>query len=277
MNRKDYKRLMNPIEPDDGMKQRIVENLNHRSQDFNINKTRGKSGMNRVLNAAAGVAVIACLGLVIALTWNSVDAPVISSNNPGPEVSNVNDPNTVTVPKIELPDETDVMANIIGLIVYKGNIYTQSATSITPEVAKQLRGNQLGRTKSGIHERSTSSDYTELASTIGEMDVFSVKGYDTDFRIMSYLEMDGQIFAEFYEHLNNITISKGKDIIGKLNLIDHIGSVKWQNFNSRNNSANTFTVLQVNQILERFITALYEAKPIAGDQLYKAGIYGICT
>ena len=79
---------------------------------------------------------------------------------------------------------------MIGLVVYQGNIYTQTGTQITPDIA--ARGDKLGRSKSGITEWSSSEDYTELASTIGEMDIFTVKGYDADFRIMSYMEHDGK-------------------------------------------------------------------------------------
>ncbi|WP_054955485.1 hypothetical protein [Paenibacillus dakarensis] len=275
MNRKDYKRLIDQIEPDEGLEQQIIQKLRAASGNMNINKGRGRSGMNQWLKRAAGLAVIACLGLVIALTWNHKSQTMVTSVDPGlsPNVNKIDDPQSVTIPKIELPKESNVSADMIGLIVYKGNVYTQTSTSITPEIAKQLRGDQLGRTTSGIDEWSSASDYTEMASTIGEMDVFSVKGYDPDFRIMSYLEIDGQIYAELYEHLNGITITKGEDLIGKLNLKDHVESVKWQDFNSWNNSEMKFKELQADQGLQQFISALYEAKPVAGDKLYEAGIY----
>ncbi|MFC7680906.1 hypothetical protein [Paenibacillus sp. GCM10028914] len=273
MNRKDYKKMMDKIEPDERMKYRIIQGVRLSNKNTNTKMSVSRNRINRLVKATAGLAAIACIGIVIALTSNNESSPTVTSQNRGPNVNMVNDSQSVTIPKIELPNESSAKADMIGLIVYKGNIYTQTGTSISPEIAKQLRGDQLGRSKAGIDEWSTSADYTELASNIGQMDVFSVKGYDTDFRIMSYLEVEGQIYAELYEHLNGITIAKGEDLIGKLHLKDHIESVKWQDFNNWNNGGKTFTDLQVNQILEQFITALYEAKPVAGYQLYKAGIY----
>lgn len=273
MNRKDYKKLIDQIEPGEGVEYRMMKRLKHTDNNTNTQPNGGRNRINRLLNATAGLVAIACLGLVIALTWNHESQTIVTSIDPSPNVNKVGDSHAVTIPKIELSNEPGVKADMIGLIVYKGNIYTKTATSISPEIAKQLRGDQLGRTKAGIDEWSTSSDYTEMASTIGEMDVFSVKGYDAEFRIMSYLEIDGQIYADLYEHLNGITITKGVDIIGKLNLKDHIESVRWQDFNSWNNSEMKFMELQVDQSLKQFITALYEAKPIEGDKLYNAGIY----
>lgn len=273
MNRKDYKKLIDQIEPDEGVEYRMMKRLKFTDKNTNTKKGRSHSGINRLLNATAGLVAIACLGLVVALTWNHDNQTSVTSIDPSPNVNKAGDSHAVTIPKIELSNEPGVKADMIGLIVYKGNIYTQAATSISPEIAKQLRGDQLGRSKAGIDEWSTSSDYTELASTIGEMDVFSVKGYDTEFRIMSYLEIDGQIYADLYEHLNGITITKGEDLIGKLNLKDHIESVRWQGFNSWNNSEMKFMELQVDQGLQQFIAALYEAKPVAEDKLYDAGIY----
>lgn len=276
MNRKDYKKMMDKIEPDERMEHRIIQGI----KNDNANNSRGvaRNRINRLLNAAAFLAVIACLGLVVALVLNNDNSTVVTSNNLAefdqtPSVNKVDDSQAVIIPKIELQNGSGAMGKMIALIVYKGNIYTQTGTSISPEIAKQLRGDQLGRSKAGIDEWSTSAEYTELASNIGQMDVFSVKGYDTDFRIMSYLEVEGQIYAELYEHLNGITIAKGEDLIGKLHLKDHIESVKWQDFNSWNNGEKTSTNIPVNQTLQQFIDALYEAKPVAGYQLYKAGIY----
>ena len=162
---------------------------------------------------------------------------------------------------------------MIGLVVYQGNIYTQTGTQITPDIAKQLRGDKLGRSKSGITEWSSSEDYTELASTIGEMDIFTVKGYDADFRIMSYMEHDGEVYAELYEHLNGITVAKGEDIIGKLNLMGNMTSVQWQDFDSWNMGENKLRELSADAEVQAFVEALYEAKPVAADALFEQGIY----
>ncbi|WP_422657711.1 hypothetical protein ACK8P5_18420 [Paenibacillus sp. EC2-1] len=276
MDRKDYRNLMNQIEPDEGMEHRIIQRLRQRDE-HKRSMSGARNRINRLLKAATGLAVIACLGLVVALVLNLEHTTIVTSNNvpefdQTPSVSN-KDSHAVAIPKIELPKESNAQANMIGLIVYKGNIYTQTSTSISPETAKLLKGKQLGRTKAGIDEWSTSSDYTEMASTIGEMDLYAVKGYDSDFRIMSYMQMDGAIFAELYEQLNGITVARGEDLIGKLHLKEHIESAKWQDFNSWNFSEAHFTDIQVDHTLQAFIDSLYEARPVSADALYEAGIY----
>ncbi|MBK3494261.1 hypothetical protein JFL43_05205 [Viridibacillus sp. YIM B01967] len=66
------------------------------------------------------------------------------------------------------------------------------------EIAKQkvkvLRGEKLVRTKGTIDEWSKQDDYaTEFASSIGNSDVYSVRGYDESFRIMTYSEEGGSL------------------------------------------------------------------------------------
>lgn len=268
MNRNEYKTLINQIVPDEGLEQRILKKLKR--------KNPRTIRLSRMGVAVASVAAMIGLGLVISLAWSNEKTPATYTIRPSvdsPALNQKEDPGAVTIPKIGLPKQSNAMADMIGLIVYKGNIYTQTGTRITPETAKQLRGDKLGRSKAGIDEWSQPSDYTELASTIGEMDVYSVKEYDEDFRIMSYQEDEGQIYAELYERLNGITIATGGDLFGKLNLKGSIKSVKWQDFGSWDMGKDSFHELEMESTLQDFVKKLYEAKPVAEDQLYKAGIY----
>lgn len=271
MNRNDYKSLIDRIEPDKGLEERIMKGMKQNQRQMTRRNRWGMAGVS--------MAVMLGLVLVISIIIDRKDTPALTytpqtqgvGDNTPPTAKVGHDP--VTIPKIELPGESNVKADMIGLVLYQGNIYTQTGTQITPEIAKQLRGDKLGRSKSGITEWSSSDDYTELASTIGEMDIFTVKGYDADFRIMSYMEHDGEVYAELYEHLNGITVAKGEDIIGKLNLMGHMTSVKWQDFDSWNMGENKLRELSADAEVQAFVEALYEAKPIAAEPLFEQGIY----
>lgn len=174
----------------------------------------------------------------------------------------VTDNGSVVVPKIQLPEETSASMNMIGLIVYNGNIYTQTRTDFDPANAKTLLGDKLGRTKPTIDEWSKQDVYsTEFASSIGSMDVYSVKGYDPNFRIMSYQESNNQSYGEFYENLNGITIESGEDIFGKLQLNGNVTSAKYRYFSDWNMEVENFHPVNNMDTLNTFIQQLEEVKP----------------
>lgn len=269
MNHKAYKHVMDQIEPEADLQNRIAQQLLRQ-------KPASPFRIKRFQYIVGSLLLVVILGWISADRWMSDNKLLIDITEPIVQrdpVEPINDPNAITIPKIKLPDQSNAMADMIGLIVYKGNIYTQTQTRISAENAKELRGEKLGRTKSGIDEWSKQTDYVELASTIGVADIYSVNGYDSDFRIMSYQEHEGQIYAELYEHLNGITIANGEDLIGKTKVKDHMESVRWQDYNSWNYSKPQFNKFPIDQTLHVFMTALYDAKPIDGDKLYKEGIY----
>lgn len=283
MNRNDYKKLMNRIEPDQGLEERLMNGIRGEEQEKHSPIRRSRIGM-----AGVGAAVMLGIVLVVSIIWQTENTPVAEAPVVTPSVSDGQDKQAgmegprdpaeagyepVEIPAIELPKNNGVQAKMIGLVVYKGNIYTQTGTQITAGTAKQLRGEKLGRTTAGITEWSTQADYTELASTIGESDIYAVQGYDETFRIMSYVEHDGQVFAELYEHLNGITVTRGEDIVGELKLSGRIASAQWQDFDSWNMGENRVQKLPADASLDAFIQALYEAKPVAEETLMNAGIY----
>jgi hypothetical protein len=181
---------------------------------------------------------------------------------------------SVILPKLKLPKNTNESADMIGLIVYKGRIYTQTDTHIASKFAYSLLGEKIGRTKGNINEWSDQSEYaTELASSIGEIDIYTVKGYDSNFRIMSYLEQDGKIWSEFYECLNGLTVNSGEDIFEKLNMDNNIQSASWEEPNSWNDNKQEFHTLSVNDKLYKFLDALNKAKPIEQRSLQQNDIF----
>ncbi len=260
MYRINYKKMVDQIKPDADLQKRLTKGL-HRQPSK-------RKPITPFLYAGASLLMIFIVVVIGMKLWGNTGHPEDKSSvvikQPGGE--------TVTIPKIKLPNQSDSLANMVGLVVYKGNIYTQTSSSIAPEAAKSLVGEKLGRTKGTIDEWIKQTDYTELASSIGIMDIYSVKGYDSDFRIMSFQEYEGQIYAEFYECLNGITIAAGKDLIGKLNLKDNIEYLQWQDYNSWYYSKKIFNDYPVDGTVQAFFTALDEAKPIAADQLFEEGI-----
>ncbi len=175
---------------------------------------------------------------------------------------------SVQIPVLSLPDRSGsglTTSDMIGLIVYRGRIYTQTSSSIEPGIARTLTGEKLGRTKGNIDEWSKPGDYNEFASTIGVMDVFSVKGYDPDFRIIAYQEYEDDVVAEIYESLNGITVKDGRDIIGKLNMSDNIVSARYQTHSDWYYTSGSFGRMDNIELLNSAIVSLNVAMPDVFD------------
>ncbi|MFF2886839.1 hypothetical protein [Paenibacillus sp. NPDC057967] len=255
MNRQDYQDAMESIVPDQGMEERLKGAVG-----------APKKRKRRFITYGAASLAAVCL-----VVWAVAQYGPERLNTLDMIVQPVSD--AVVIPKIKLPKKSNALADMIGLIVYEGNIYTQTSTRMTPADAKLLRGERLGRTKGGIDEWSKKTDYEELASTIGVTDIFAVNGYDQSFRIMSYHEENGEIYAELYECLNGITIRTGEDLIGKLRLKDRVQSVTWQPYDAWYYSKPEYGELAADETIDQFVAALYEAKSFDRDRLNAEGIY----
>lgn len=267
MDRKDYKNLMNQIEPDEGMEHRIIERLSQSNKTNELTRRRRKGYI------VSSIVAMMCISLFVSLTWNEAKTP---------DTSYTHLPNTeqfppVTIPKIEPPQTSSETSKMLPLIVYHGNVYIQEGAQLSSDIAKNLLGDKLGRTKD-VHSEYDyvgRSDYIELAATIGEVDIFSVKGYDADFRIMSYQEVDGQISAKIFEHFDGITMTSGQDLFDKLRMKGQVESVKWQDHEQWKQGSMKMNNLSSDsdQYVESFIDALYAAKPVAEKPLHKKGLY----
>ena len=164
----------------------------------------------------------------------------VTTNTPSSEggegIASYN-PNGVFIPARELPKSSeDAMMDMIGLIVYQGRIYTQGPEYFgeNAEKTRSLIGDYLGTAKGNIDEWSSQEEYaTELASTIGG-EVYAVKGYDTGFRICTCMEIpdeNGQpeLWIQFYECLNGITLTKGSDLFeDRLKISGRIEKIEYQ-------------------------------------------------
>jgi hypothetical protein len=226
-------------------------------------KKEMKSGRKRFNVKGIGIAA-ALLVSVGTFTLFSDGAPDNTTGNQGALV--VNEDGSVEIPAIQLPEDTS-SASMIGLIVYNGKIYTQTRTDISPEDAKPLLGEKLGTTKGNIDEWSEQEAYDkEFASSIGIKDVYSVIGYDKDFRIMTYQEQDGKQYVEFYENLNGITIISGEDVFGELNMVGNVSSAQYRTFSDWDNNIKNYQPIRDLETLNTFVTELNKAKPFPRTQ-----------
>lgn len=250
MNKLELKNAIEKLEPDNNMEYRLAEKLkNHQPK---------RGSFRNVAAVAACVLVVACAGLV---TLNVI------GNKPS-ESNEIAQGNGIHIPKVPLQENTQTTAKMMGLIVYEGRIYLQSALQLEPEVVEGLIGDKIGKTKSNITEWSEQDDYSvEFASTVGIQDVYTVKGYDKSFRIMTYEKIDDNAYAQFYECLNDITVKTGADIFGKLNIEGNIENAEYELFDSWNNGMGELKPVPDMNSLDEFIAALNKSVPYEQDSL----------
>ena len=166
-------------------------------------------------------------------TTNTV--PTSSTNAPDSKEQGV------YVPEIVLPEgKVSLMADMVGLVVYRGGIYTQAEYYGEQDLEKvsELIGERLGTAKGNLDEWSSQDEYaTEFASTTAG-EVYTVKGYDPDFRICVCVYENDDILrmVMFMERMNNITLATGEDIFEtRLHIYGNVKSVQKQSQEDWNN------------------------------------------
>ena len=207
-------------------------------------------------------------------TVNNTENPGIIEHQNPKSTEAVTPENGFLIPAIELPKKkSNVDFDMIGLFVYNGKIYTQTTTSIDFDSAQKLLGNKLGTTKGSIDEWSTQDEYAkEFASSIGKEDVYTVTGYDKEFRLMTYIIVKDGISgpykeAQFYECLNGITIQDGKDIFGKLNLEGNVETACYRRYNDWYNGIENFHEIDDVELYNEFVKELNNTAPYAPESI----------
>jgi hypothetical protein len=190
---------------------------------------------------------------------------------PNNNASNETKGNGLKIPPIELPEVKEgTSMDMIGLIVYNGKVYTQTATEMDTKSAESMLGEMLGKTKGTIDEWSTQDKYAiEFASTIGEEDVYSVKGYDKDFRIMTFSVYEGEIHSEYYESLNGMTVYSGEDVFGKLKISGNVVSAQYQTYSDWDKSVERFYPMEDKHLLNNFVAELNHTIPYSYESVEK--------
>ena len=202
---------------------------------------------------------------------NNLDDVMVSSYMPEDQNSiETASANSVYVPKYELTKtNTYASRKMIPLIIYKGNVYIHTNVKVSSENVNNFLGKKLGTTKDIIAEESSEKEYSnELTSNIGVTDVYSVNGYDETFRIMTnYRAEDGINTADFYECLNGITISSGRDVFSKLNLIDNVIQAKFQSYSDWNNGTGVFHAIDNINFLNDLFREVNEGIPYLSEDI----------
>lgn len=173
------------------------------------------------------------------------------------------------IPAIELPEPDPMVAmDMIGLVVYKGGIYTQAADyyGADAEALKDLLGDYLGHASGTIDEWSTQDEYTvEFASDLVG-DVYSIKGYSPEFRICvtwQAMDEDGtpMQWIQILERLNGIDVSTGADIYEqRLHMNGRITGIRYQSYDDWNNGRGIYYPLDQIDGLDAFLEALNEGQ-----------------
>lgn len=213
--------------------------------------------------AACAVVVLGTILMVAKLTDGTNKRPN-SPDNPA-----VITANGVTIPKLTLPEGGTEAADMIGLIVYRGSIYTQAGWFRGDEASalESLIGTYIGEARGNLDEWSTQADYaTELAATASGP-VYTVNGYDPAFRICTKSEFlneagEKETLIEFFECMNGITLSTGADLFEtRLRVNERVKEVQYQTFDNWNEALNNLQrVVIVPELWEKFYAELLEGK-----------------
>jgi hypothetical protein len=257
------KRIMSGHNPHSSEKKPVTQN----------SSLSGNRGIyRRILSLAATFILVVAAITAYSLNLNKPDSSRVPDSNTventeSPNVSNKPSSNGLEIPAIQLPKNTKgAVMDMIGLFVYKGKIYTQTGTSIDPENGKKLLGEKLGVTKGTIDEWSRQDEYAvEFASNIGEMEIYTVKGYDKDFRLMTYVVFDDGAYAQFYECLNGITVYSGQDVFGKLNIEGNIVKAFYRSYDDWNNGREIYNPIDDAELYNSFARELNGTKPYLID------------
>jgi hypothetical protein len=260
MNMNKIKDAFSKVKASDEFKNRLINNL--QSSSIERKQTTSKKNYRPVAAAAAVLLVlVGAAGYKLAVP-NKPQGQIVESTTPS---------KTISIPKIELPSG-GAPAKMMPLIVYSGRVYTMSGTAIDPESGKKLIGEKLGTTKGNIDEWSKQDEYSkELASTVGIQDVYTVKGYDKTFRIMTNLEnVDGTSYPQFYDCLNGVTIKNGADIFGKLNIQGNILDAKFRSFSDWNNGIEAANNIKNLELLNKFFGEVNKSSPYLLEEIEAA-------
>ena len=180
--------------------------------------SKRKTRRRRIIGAVAAMAACTALVLGIAQPWKGIKP--VAGDNPAVDTSAAPGPvspdngvmvpappwDSVYIPPDPMPEapEPGVAADMMAFFIYNGRMYVQTGQYADPS----LREGYVCTVTGDIDEWSGADEYVEGASSIGG-DVYSVKGYDTNFRLC----MDGPDgLIEFYDCLSDMTLYSGADL-----------------------------------------------------------------
>lgn len=204
-------------------------------------RRKKKRAVTKVLAPVMGLCLVAILGVGI---WQSgglgqSDAPIPGDT---PEQGGISIGDTtgdteyaVYTDSVHLPENTSGMAaDMIGCLVYKGKIYTQSADFYRYDAAtaQQLVGEYVGEAKEILHcldyGYSQESCNVEFASTYSGP-VYKVKGYSEEFRLCIYVNNGQEEWLQILDNYDGIGLNTGADLFDeRLHITGNVESVTYR-------------------------------------------------
>jgi hypothetical protein len=258
MNDNKIKDAFSKINASEEFKNSLKNNLKRGAISM---ETKNKISYTKPL-AAAAAAVILTFGAIQLYPKLTKEPPKVAIVTPNYE--------SVTIPKVELPKEgSGTNGKMMPLIVYNGNVYLMSPEIIDAAAAEKMLGEKLGTTMPTITEWSKQTEYSkEFASTVGTEDVYTVKGFDKSFRIMTYTKLqDGSVYPQLFECLNGITVKTGADVLGKLNLKDNVTKATFNTYDEWNNGSEASHPIKNTDLLNSFLGELNNTAPYLQEKI----------
>ncbi|MBP1755470.1 MAG: hypothetical protein H6Q59_1868 [Firmicutes bacterium] len=238
---------------------KISENFNEETARKMKAVISEKKGITRYAMRTA--IALASAAVIITAGAYAVSLSGITAQKPG-----------ITIAEVKLPETNgNVNARMRPLFVYQNRIYIRYSTEIaspdgytvSEEDMQNLRGDYLGTTTGGIDEWSGDKDYiNDFSSNIGEAEVYTVKGYDSKYRLMVYTPYEGGFGCEIYDSFGGLSMNSGDDYFDLLKLKGNVVSYQWESFDSWNNGGMQKVEQQADDALNKFVKALYSSTPV---------------
>lgn len=246
----------------------MADSVLSRIEAYETAKREKRRKRRRAAPALACLSLAALIGIGVFLhhglpglpaSGDPLDAPVAGENSGEPAGEGV------FIPAVQLPEPGEGSADMIGVLVYKGAVYTQAAFYYEDEAqtVRALLGERLGRATGTLDEWSAQEEYAvEFASTYMG-DVYTVRGYSPDFRLCVDLGGGGENTGSelvFLERVNGIELTDGEDFFGdRLRLQGRVVSAAYQLYEAFDGT--NFEELEVSgEQLEAFLRALYAGR-----------------
>ena len=235
---------------------------------------------------------VCCLCLIVLLgvgIWQSgllgqPDIPMGSSSVDNSPSSTAKDEYAVYTDSVKLPENTSGAAfDMIGCLVYKGKVYTQSADANgidNSAIAEKLVGEYIGEAKGTLDEWSSQEEWaTEFASTYSGS-VYKVNGYSEDFRLCIYENSGAERRLQFLDNYDGIGLNIGADLFeNRLHITGNVESVTYCTHSDWNEGISYYQDLVgiTAEQFEHFLTELCKSPFERIDHENNTGFYDAKT
>lgn len=164
----------------------------------------------------------------------------------------------------------------IGMLEFEGKTYREDNDNYSYNILK-LKGEKLGTTKisfqKGYKGKESFKDEPfhpnnkDLELYPDGYEIYSVKGYNPEYRIMVSGNSNGDKWGSIYNCFTEKKIATGEDVFSNIYLKGNIKSARWKTIESWRNKLEVYKNIELSTTFEDFIDALYISKPLPNDSL----------